>query len=532
MKKLYAFAVFVLFAIAALFAVTANAQLYITGEGNFTNGTWNPSQPDEFQTSMMDNCYSIEVTNLSSFKISTSCGSWDEFNAGVLGCNYGDKTGVAVQLQPGYDANITCPWAGDYTIKVAADLSTITLTTTTPNPGAIPVYLRGDMNSWGAPDEWKFEDLGDGVYKFVCAEGQSITTNQAFKVADANWAKVNYGGSGAITMGTDFLLTYNSSSNLKVAETFNGVCWFVLNLNGSGKSYVTLSNDKSFVPEWYGAEEKPALYITGNGDFTNGQWNPENPDQFLFSNGAYRLDVNNLVSFKLSTTKGSWDEFNTGVLGCQYGEEPGLAVDLQAGWDGDISCPWKGNYTIVVSEDFSTITLTTDTPKPGDDPNPALDIYLRGGMNNWEAPADWKFESLGDGVYKFVCAEGQSITTSHEFKIADATWSDVNYGGVNSISLDADYTLIYNSGNMKVAEDFNGVCWLGINYNNSGETQLTMSNDKTFVPAWYTPVMVEDVTADKGETIYFNLQGQKVANPSNGIFVAVKNGKAVKVAVK
>ena len=32
-----------------------------------------------------------------------------------------------------------------------------------------------------------------------------------------------------------------------------------------------------------------------------------------------------------------------------------------------------------------------------------------------------------------------------------------------------------------------------------------------------------------GEAVYFNLQGVRVDNPENGIFVRVANGKAVKV---
>ncbi len=526
MRKLYALAA------GALLAMAANAQdLYITGEGNFSAGTWNPSNADQFE--MVNGNYQIEIANLSSFKISTTKGSWDEFNGGVLGCNYGDKPGVAVELVKGWDANISCPWKGDYKVVVASDLSTITLTTSTPNPGAVQVYIRGGMNNWGAPAEWKFEDLGDGVYKFVCGEGQSITTSQSFKVADADWNKVNYGAAGqaTVTLDTDCPVVYNGN-DMKVAETFNGVFWFVINLQGTGNSYISLSNDKDYVPEWYGSEEKPALYITGNGDFTNGQWNPENPDQFTFMNGEYRITVNNLASFKLSTAKGSWDEFNTGVLGCDYGKEPGVAQPLTAGSDSDIATPWLGNYTIVVDADLTTITLTTDTPKPGDDPKPAADVYFRGGMNGWGSPDDWKFEYLGEGVYKFVCSDTQSISTNEEFKIADASWSDINFGGVPSISFDTDYTLTYNSGNMKVAEDFNGVCWFGYNVNGSADTMMTMSNDKNYIPAWYNPTMVEEVVAGESETVYFNLQGQKVANPSNGIFVAVKNGKAVKVAVK
>ncbi len=44
-----------------------------------------------------------------------------------------------------------------------------------------------------------------------------------------------------------------------------------------------------------------------------------------------------------------------------------------------------------------------------------------------------------------------------------------------------------------------------------------------------TSTGVASVAAENGEAIFFNLQGQRVANPENGLFIRVQNGKAVKV---
>ncbi len=40
---------------------------------------------------------------------------------------------------------------------------------------------------------------------------------------------------------------------------------------------------------------------------------------------------------------------------------------------------------------------------------------------------------------------------------------------------------------------------------------------------------IEAIDADNTPAIYFNLMGQRVANPENGVFVRVQNGKASKV---
>ena len=43
------------------------------------------------------------------------------------------------------------------------------------------------------------------------------------------------------------------------------------------------------------------------------------------------------------------------------------------------------------------------------------------------------------------------------------------------------------------------------------------------------PSGIAGIEAENGEAVYFNLQGVRVENPENGIFIRVQNGKAVKI---
>ncbi len=255
MKKFYAIAA------AALVALGAYAQngapLYLTGDGSSLPATWAPESPAEFE--FEDGQYTMTVEGLTMFKVSTIMGSWDDFNGASLTCDYGEEQGVAVALVPG-DANIMCPWTGDWTVVVAGDLSTITLTTTTPKPAyqGIQIYLRGDMNSWGAPEEWMFTQLTDNVFKFVCAEGQGIAEGEAFKIADAAWAKYNYGAGDVVFLDMEQELFYNAD-NLTVEEDWNGVCWFTLEGN-----LIAMSNDLDYVPDFYDPSEAVAGIAADN----------------------------------------------------------------------------------------------------------------------------------------------------------------------------------------------------------------------------------------------------------------------------
>ena len=55
-------------------------------------------------------------------------------------------------------------------------------------------------------------------------------------------------------------------------------------------------------------------------------------------------------------------------------------------------------------------------------------------------------------------------------------------------------------------------------------------NPETVVLTVSDPSGVAEINLENGEVIYFNLQGQRVAEPANGVFIRVENGKAIKIA--
>lgn len=284
------------------------------------------------------------------------------------------------------------------------------------------------------------------------------------------------------------------------------------------------------------AANAQSLYITGAGDFTNGTWNAAEPDEFEIVDGKYQIEITNLTQFKISTNcdasaEDAWVPFNEGCYGCEYGDTPGVTVELSTPWEGNIVAPWKGDYKIVVAADLSTITLTTDTPKP----EGGVEVYLRGGMNDWGNPDDWKMTMVKDGLYKFVFADDQVIETGIEFKLADADWNEINVGGDGTaLMLDTEIE-VFNGGNpanMTVEEALNGVVWFILDLD--GSSYIAVSNDKEYVPDFAEDNegdAVEIVAVENAPAVYYNLQGVRVANPTNGIYVKVAGNKATKVLV-
>lgn len=275
------------------------------------------------------------------------------------------------------------------------------------------------------------------------------------------------------------------------------------------------------------AQNGAPLYATGEAPAFDPAWNPETPAEFKFENGVYTLEpAGNLTSFKISTAKGTWDDFNAGAL-CATVTEADLGKPVAlAPSDGNILTPWEGIYKIVVAGDLSTITMTTTTPKPeGYTP-----VYIRGVGGVWDALDEWKLATNDGKTYYLNMAEGQSIPAGNEFKIADAKWAQINYGPADAepAELDVPYQWNYNSGNnCTLAEECTGSVVFVLPDEAQGPAEVTFSNTP------YETGAVNAIEVDNNETVeYYNLQGVRVNDARNGLYIVVKGGKAEKVLVK
>ena len=279
------------------------------------------------------------------------------------------------------------------------------------------------------------------------------------------------------------------------------------------------------------AQNGAPLYATGAGPAFDPAWAPETPAEFNWDGKEYTLELEGLTQIKISTAIGTWDEFNAGVYGCKYGDTPGVAVDLEPGYDANIEAPGTGDYTVTVAGDLSTITLTAkgeiDTSFP--------DVYLRGDMTgaDWAVNPAWKFDVVvPEKVFKLTVPE--AIAAGDGFKFADDAWNKVNCGSDGeAIMLDTE-TQVYNGGNpsnITLEEEFEGTIYLNLDLD--GEAYVVFSTEESSVPEWADQSGIASVEADDNVApVYFNLQGVKVANPENGLYIVVKGNKASKVLVK
>lgn len=145
-----------------------------------------------------------------------------------------------------------------------------------------------------------------------------------------------------------------------------------------------------------------------------------------------------------------------------------------------------------------------------------------------EAPLEWKFNDntimtkAGDNVYtKTVDA---ATADKFTFKVdKNGAWSNcyILPEDVTAVELGKEYELVGpvdSQNNMHIAADWTNVT-----------VTVTIDGEKVKMVCTAGEGAIEAIDADNTPAIYFNLMGQRVANPENGVFVRVQNGKATKV---
>ena len=107
--------------------------LYVVG-GSYAIGDWDPSKAVEIGNDGENYTITIKAP-ATEFKLSTKRGGWSEFDAGNLTTNEAITNGGTINLiaQHSYN-NFILPWEGEWDITISRDLSTLTASTTTPNP--------------------------------------------------------------------------------------------------------------------------------------------------------------------------------------------------------------------------------------------------------------------------------------------------------------------------------------------------------------------------------------------------------------
>ncbi len=266
------------------------------------------------------------------------------------------------------------------------------------------------------------------------------------------------------------------------------------------------------------------IYIIGSN--VNGKsWTLSAEDaKFTYEGGGiYKWNGEVLgTGFKLNDGTWSNDEYN---LGCGPVLELGQEYFLTAGGaSGNIA--FDGftellNPEVTFDDNNKSIVVTGE--KSG-----VIQWYITGVNGNYNLDENELLTEIldengeGTGVYE---KKGLVITETGGFKVSSTGWA-TQYG-----TYDED---LYFGFEILAAtlEEVGGEGGL-VNYFMTGTYDVTWDGNTKYISfVEHNDNAVETIEAADAAASYYTLQGVRVAQPENGLFICVKGGKASKVLVK
>lgn len=546
MRKLY------FLMLSLVVAVAANAADWYLIGANY--GNWNQAEAYKFTPEASDaNIQTLHVETLSGeFKIKESTTWSTSFSTN------GSKLVEGVVYKCGTDGgNIVVDGTiSDATLTIDLVARTLTVTGASEENEYDAVYLVGDFGSG-----WS-ETITS--YPLTLKEGTEDTWVGTYKLtASANYFKMKAGTLVYGTGGQDISVVlgeqYTAAPSGNAFNIGSGEYDFTYVLaKNADTGVLTVTNAGGSVEPVY----PEVTYVIGN---VNGLgWDPTNGVALdKVSDGVYSAEVEigtelgteyGYFSFasSLSATADDWSS-----LGQRYGsvadntvpslEEPNT---IQAGeFSFMVEAPAK--YAMTLSLVDKTLVITK--VGGGDDPHPSIyvpeTLYLMGnvGANAWDVTAGVEMALL-DNVFTASqvevsdAGEGSGYIQFNEFRGTTSTdWDTINSGyrygapeadspivfaeGESSVEL--NLTVYVPNVNASACQSFimpAGTYDFAVNFNGEAPV-LTVSKSTNAIDA----VAVEGADAP---VEYYNLQGVRVAEPANGLYIRRQGNTITKVFVK
>ena len=214
------------------------------------------------------------------------------------------------------------------------------------------IYLRGEVNSWGAVTEWEFSDEGEGTYVLY-----DKTLSGAFKVADANWSSAcNYGSNGtSVMIDTPYSLVLGTNDNISCGGNTYVCKKIILTItNGNATLLLQSDDDETGLTE---------VYVMGD----NNGWN------YMDTSGKLQLTENNIFTGQVTMNAGDygychWRIYQRlGMVGV-WGTESDLTGDntsgtLVKGSTGTVSTA-AGTYDVTFNLSTGEYSLVKSASTP------------------------------------------------------------------------------------------------------------------------------------------------------------------------
>ena len=385
------------------------------------------------------------------------------------------------------------------------------------------LYVTGD-NVTGATEAWAPAaplelTAQNGVYSFTAKGNFKIST--AKSTATGDWSGFNGGAKMLDGSWNKDKVAGTASATLKNGDTN------ILSPMGDTETLITytvredLSTINATLPEGvtFPVDQILDMYMVGN--MTS--WTPNNANYKMNTTDGkvYTLEGLNLAAdAQFKFCGGSWGVRE--LTGGKYGEA-GSVMSLGSGAGNITLSSAMENVTVkltVLNDDFSAGTL--EIIGGGEETMPEH-FYILGHVNGatW-APDNAVEMTKTETGFEAKFTIGNSGAGDAFFSFTESTAADWDSLGQRWGAPTNDYEL--NAGDSATIQPGDNA------FKVVADQEIILTLDWATKKLTYNIVSgVAAVEAANGEAVYFNMQGVRVANPENGLFIRVQNGKAVKV---
>ena len=380
------------------------------------------------------------------------------------------------------------------------------------------MYLVGQMTGWGAQSAYEMSTT-DGITYTLNVKEMPAGVANGFKFYGGAWGVREL----TVTPGDNLADgTYDlapGSGNISLAKG-GDITFTLVQSDDFTKGKLTIAGQGGEVPPTPGVSE---LYLIGE---LAGGWVANKGEKLTsVSEGVYTWtgETEKAAYFafasKLGSNANDWTTLSENRYNPAAGSEKEISGDgefsMVLGGEGDSWCLNPGKYELTIN----TTTLTLSVKKTGS-VEEVITYNINGQFTGLE-DTDWKSTPMTEDNNGNWTLELTTTVKGGQFGVQQM----INGGAKGWYTNGASFDTLGSPWVLDGSVEGNAVFDLDPN------TYLFSFNPEAKTLTVSLKSGVETIEVEAGEAVYFNLQGVKVANPENGLFIKVVNGKAEKVVL-
>lgn len=505
----------------AVAASASAADFYAIGDFN----GWTLADPaTKFTETATSGVYEVTLEKpVEGFKIND--GSWSgTYNLGVQTAGAIQTLGTPISLWNNRDSKDIKFASPVNNAKVVLDINALTVTVTGDEVTDV-TYSYALHGNWDGSTAWSSLNMAnqDGVWTFAklvvkdCNFGikkiNDATGNQAVWYSSAETSPV-------VVVDTPMAVKENGTNFSLAAGEYS----FSFDPENLTLTVTEVGGGEDPDPVDPDDPDTRVLYIVGECN----NWSVDDAYKMIANGNVYTVELANGLEGMWKIWDGTWQySFGPGSDALTNDTDVEVWFNSSANFNTRFTGKTVVTLTVVAGsdEENSSIPAILRVEAEGEEEEPTEhELYIVGECNGWVKDEAYKM-TRNDNVYTIELTNG----LAGSWKIWDGSWS-------YSFGAGAEGTVTAGE-NIEVW--FNSTADLSSSFEGTVKVTLTVAegSDKggSSIPAILyvenTTTGVEGVEAESAEVVYFNMQGVRVANPTEGLYIKVQGNKTEKVAL-